>query len=68
MAVEPAVFCAVHWYQAASLYLAREMSSVEAPLESVVICTSGLDEMVTPSCGYFPNDNIYIIRNLDDLE
>lgn len=31
VAVDPATFCAVHWYQAASEALARVMSKVDAP-------------------------------------
>ena len=48
VAVEPATFWAVHWYQAASDALARGMSSVEAPL-SIVMCTSGPGTIGTPS-------------------
>jgi hypothetical protein len=48
VAVEPATFWAVHWYQAASDALARGISNVEAPL-SIVMCTSGPGTTGTPS-------------------
>lgn len=51
VAVEPATFCAVHWYQAASENLARWISKVEAPLPSLDIRTSGPGVIGTPSCG-----------------
>lgn len=50
VAVEPATFCAVHWYQAASENLARGISKVEAPLPSLDIRTSGPGVIGTPSC------------------
>lgn len=49
VAVEPATFCAVHWYQAASENLARGISKVEAPLPSPDMRTSGL-VIGMPSC------------------
>lgn len=49
VAVEPAVFCAVHWYQAASENVALGMSNVEAPLPSVDIRTSGPGDIAIPS-------------------
>lgn len=52
VAVEPAMFWAVHWYQAASLIFDLEISKVEAPLPSVVMCTSGPGVIDTPSCNY----------------
>jgi len=53
VAVEPAIFCAVHWYQAASENLAHGMSKVEAPLPSLDIRISGLGIIGTPSCKNF---------------
>lgn len=49
VAVEPATFCAVHWYQAASDNFAQGMSKVEAPLPSVCTRTSGPGVIGTPS-------------------
>lgn len=66
VAVEPATFWAVHWYQAASDALARGMSSVEAPL-SIVMCTSGPGTIGTPSWKQmlqFPSINHSLSRHL----
>lgn len=49
VAVEPATFCAVHWYQAASDNFTQGMSRDEAPVPSADIRTSGPGANGTPS-------------------
>lgn len=49
VAVEPATFCAVHWYHAASDDLAQGISKIDAPLPSVDMRTSGPGAIGTPS-------------------
>lgn len=61
VAVEPATFWAVHWYQAASENLAHGMSKVEAPLPSLDIRISGPGVIGTPSC----KKGLIVQRNCD---
>lgn len=49
VAVEPATFCAVHWYQAASENFDNGISRVDDPPPSVDMRTSALGDIGTPS-------------------
>uniref|UniRef100_A0A182QG61 Uncharacterized protein n=1 Tax=Anopheles farauti TaxID=69004 RepID=A0A182QG61_9DIPT len=63
VAVVPATFWAVHWYQAASDAFARGMSTVVQPFSSLQICTSGPGTSGMPSfCQVMRGNGVPIAR------
>lgn len=67
VAVEPATFWAVHWYQAASENLAHGISKVEAPLPSLDIRISGPGVIGTPSCQTSSVSEKFVIDTTDRI-